>query len=107
MENREKAKKKIKYTNQDNLNKPCIKVYKSNVATYALVLDINKRVLKSFDSRGFKGNKIEGAQDVGKRAGEFALKSNLKDIFFDRNGYTYQGRIKAVAEGARESGVKF
>ena len=51
--------------------------------------------------------KIEVAALVGKAAGEEAKKLNIKEVVFDRNGYLFHGRVKALADGARESGLKF
>ena len=51
--------------------------------------------------------KIEIASSVGKRIGELASKAGLLEVKFDRGGYLYHGRVKALAEGARESGLKF
>jgi len=53
------------------------------------------------------GSKVEQSRLVGLALGERALKKKIKNIVFDRNGYPYHGRIKAVADGARESGLKF
>ena len=55
----------------------------------------------------FKGNKIEQARLVGKSIAEKASKAGIATIRFDRNGYLYHGRVKSLAEGAREAGLKF
>ena len=55
----------------------------------------------------FKGNKIEQAKLVGKSIAEKASKAGIATIRFDRNGYLYHGRVKSLAEGAREAGLKF
>jgi large subunit ribosomal protein L18 len=54
-----------------------------------------------------KGNKCEQAQKVGKLLAERAKKQKLSEVAFDRNGYKYHGRVKALAEGAREGGLNF
>lgn len=51
--------------------------------------------------------KITKAREVGKAIAHFALKQKIENVVFDRGGYKYHGRIKAVAEGAREAGLKF
>lgn len=51
--------------------------------------------------------KVETAKIVGKAAGEEAKKRNIEKVVFDRNGYLYHGRVKAIADGAREAGLKF
>jgi large subunit ribosomal protein L18 len=52
-------------------------------------------------------NRIEAAKMVGKLAGQKALEQKIERVVFDRNGYLYHGRVKAVADGAREAGLKF
>ncbi len=52
-------------------------------------------------------NKVEVAKIVGKAIGEEAKKRNIKKVVFDRNGYLYHGRVKALADGAREAGLEF
>jgi len=54
-----------------------------------------------------KGNKTEIAMEVGKQVAEKALEQKIKKVAFDRAGYKYHGRVKAVAEGARQGGLKF
>ena len=54
-----------------------------------------------------KGTKVAQAQEIGKLVAERALKNNVSDIAFDRNGYKYHGRIKALADAAREAGLTF
>ena len=59
------------------------------------------------DIASSKGNKIEIAALVGKSVGEKALKAGVETISFDRGGFLYHGRVKSLAEGAREAGLKF
>ncbi len=108
-DNRTKTKRKVYYRTQKNREKYSLKVFKSNLYTYALVLDENRRVLTSFITKNInkKGSKLELAKEVGIMAGKYLLKKKITNVYFDRNGYKYHGRVKAVAEGARESGVKF
>ncbi len=76
-----------------------------------IIDDIAGKTLVSCSSRdkdfSGKGWTIEGAAIVGKTLGEKAVKMKLKDIYFDRGGYIFHGRVKALAEGAREAGLKF
>jgi large subunit ribosomal protein L18 len=51
--------------------------------------------------------KTEASREIGKALADMAIKKNIKEVIFDRNGYIYHGRIKALAEGAREGGLKF
>ena len=57
--------------------------------------------------RAFKGDKTEQAREVGKALAEAAKKAGIETVVFDRGGYLYHGRVKALAEGAREGGLKF
>ncbi len=93
--------------------RPRLAVYRSNKEIYAqLVDDINGKTISSASSRdkdiaASKGNKIEIATLVGKAIAEKALKAGVETISFDRGGYLYHGRVKSLAEGAREGGLKF
>ncbi|MCL4135762.1 UNVERIFIED_CONTAM: hypothetical protein GTU68_002102, partial [Idotea baltica] len=73
--------------------------------------DITGKTLLAVSSRdkniAAKGTKSEVATAVGKALAEKATKSGIENIAFDRNGYLYHGRVKALAEGAREAGLKF
>ena len=54
-----------------------------------------------------KGNKVDISKEVGKKLAESAKKKGIESVVFDRNGYLYHGRVAALAEGAREGGLKF
>ncbi len=69
--------------------------------------DVNGVTLFSVDDRDLTGTKIEVAQGVGKRLAEVAKAKNVETVVFDRGGYLYHGRVKALAEAAREAGLKF
>jgi large subunit ribosomal protein L18 len=62
---------------------------------------------KDFRGRNAKGWNVAAASEVGKALGERALKAGIKDVVFDRGGYIYHGRVKALAEAAREAGLSF
>lgn len=89
-------------------------MYRSNSALYVQIIDDAKAATlvqantreKEFEKLGSKKN-IEAAKSLGQLIGKRALAANLKDVVFDRNGYIYHGKIKAVAEGAREAGLQF
>ena len=57
--------------------------------------------------KSFKGDKSEQATEVGKRLAEAAKKAGIQSVVFDRGGYLYHGRVKALADGAREGGLNF
>ncbi len=91
--------------------KPRLCLYRSNKNIEAQLIDDVKGVtLVASSSVALKlenGSNIEAAQAVGKDIAEKALKANIKTIVFDRSGYLYHGRVKALAEAAREAGLAF
>jgi len=93
--------------------RPRLVVYRSLKQIYAQVVDDSQsRTLFTVSSlsegvRGKAKGKSEAAKLVGKAAGEEAKKRNITSVVFDRNGYLYHGRVKAVADGAREAGLTF
>lgn len=93
--------------------RPRLSVFRSNVGIYAQIIDdlTGKTILSASslekDIKNLKGSKIEQATLVGKKIAEKATQAGITDIQFDRSGYLYHGRVKALAEGAREGGLKF
>jgi len=90
--------------------RPRLIVFRSLLHTYAqIVNDENGKVLfQSSDiSVKTKGTKVEKAKEIGLNIAKLAKEKNIDSVVFDRNGYKYHGRVKAVAEGAREGGLKF
>ena len=108
---------KIKYRIRKKIfgtgERPRLSVFRSNKQIYAQIIDDNDGVtLASASSRekGFadiKGAKSELAKEVGKNLAEKAKEKGITEVVFDRNGYLYHGRIKSLADGAREGGLKF
>ena len=89
-----------------------LSVYRSEKNIYAQIIDDNAGktlVSASSKEKGFKekGTTIAGAAVVGKAIAEKALKSKIKEVAFDRGGYPFHGRVKALADAAREAGLKF
>jgi len=92
--------------------RPRLNVFRSGKHIYAQIIDdINGVTLvsastmdKDFD--GYGGNK-EAAKQIGKKIAERAAEKNITEVIFDRGGYVYHGRVKELAEGAREGGLKF
>ena len=92
--------------------RPRLNVFRSLAHIYAQVIDDDKGVTlvaassmdKDFDGDG--GN-IDGAKKVGAAIAKKALAAGITEVVFDRGGYIYHGRIKALAEGARDGGLKF
>lgn len=104
-----RIRKKIKGTPE----RPRLCVYRSNKEIYAQIIDdISKRVLVAASSRekslkNIKGTKTERAIAVGKLIAEKAKQKGITSIVFDRNGYLYHGRVKSLAEAARQEGLNF
>ncbi len=89
-------------------------VYRSNKNMYAQVTDQGSGVIVSASTLDLdvrneisKGGNVEAAAMVGKLVGEKAVSAGLTKVAFDRSGYNYHGRVKALAEAAREAGLKF
>lgn len=89
--------------------KPRLFVFRSHKHIYAQLIDDDKGVvLASASDLGLSSKgKIKAAETVGKTIAEKAQSVNKKEVVFDRGGYKYHGRVKAVAEGARSGGLKF
>ncbi len=90
--------------------RPRLSVYKSNRAIYAQLIDDTRgHTLAAANSMelGVKNNTIESSKQVGQKLAERAKEAGIESIVFDRSGYLYHGQVKALAEGAREGGLKF
>jgi large subunit ribosomal protein L18 len=92
-------------------NRPRLSVFRSNRGMYIqLVDDLSGKTLVSANLKELKESKdkkAEAAFKLGKLLAEKALKKNISKVVFDRGGYKYHGRVKAVADGAREGGLIF
>ena len=109
---REKRKISIRGKTLGTNKRPRLNVYRSNKHIYAALIDDknNKTLLSAGEkdcSLKDKINKTDKAYLVGKKIGEAAIKKGFKEAVFDRAGYLYHGRVKKLAEGAREAGLKF
>ncbi len=90
--------------------RPRLSVFRSNQYIYAqLIDDQENKVLVSVNDIKLKkkGSKMEIAKEIGKLIAKEALAKKIEKVVFDRAGYKYHGRIKALAEGARQGGLKF
>ena len=111
-ERRERIKNRIRKVVSGTDTRPRLAVFRSNKEIYAQLIDDNTgKTIASASSRdkeiGSKGTKIEIAALVGKSIAEKAKKAGVDTITFDRGGYLYHGRVKSLADGAREAGLKF
>ena len=110
---RARIKKRIRKNISGTATKPRLSVFRSNKEIYAqLVNDVNGSTIVSSSSTEkeiskTKGNKTETASLVGKKLAEKAASKGIKQVSFDRSGYLYHGRVKSLADGAREGGLKF
>ena len=89
---------------------PRLSIYRSNKAIYAQIIDDsigNTLVSASTHELNAKSNNIESASSLGKLIAKKALDKKIEEVVFDRSGYKYHGRIKALADAAREAGLKF
>ena len=94
---------------------PRLSVFRSNKYIYAQVIDDSQgttlatasSIEKDLKGKLKSGNDKNAAAEVGKLVAARALKAGVKDVVFDRGGYLYHGRVKALADGAREGGLKF
>ena len=89
--------------------RPRLSVHRTNKYIYAQIIDDVKGVtLASASSKGMdKGHTVDAAKKVGEDVAKAAAKAGIKKVQFDRGAYVYHGRVKALAEGAREGGAEF
>jgi large subunit ribosomal protein L18 len=91
--------------------RPRLAVFRSNRAISAQLVDdaaaVTVASASSAQLKSFKGDKTEQAAEVGKRLAASAKKASVETCVFDRSGYLYHGRVKALADGAREGGLRF
>lgn len=111
-ERRRKIKLRIRKNLSGTAEKPRLAVYRSNKEIYAqLINDTEETTLVAASSRDKsiekKGTKSEIASKVGKLIAERSKEAGINRISFDRSGYLYHGRVKSLANGAREAGLKF
>jgi large subunit ribosomal protein L18 len=108
---RERRHKRVRKHAFGTAERPRLVVFRSNRGIAAqLVDDTAGRTLaaaSSLDVRGAKGSKTAQAAEVGKLLAQNAKKADVKSVVFDRGGYLYHGRVKALAEAAREGGLEF
>ncbi|MCO6494207.1 MAG: 50S ribosomal protein L18 [Bacteroidetes bacterium] len=113
VERREKIKRSIASKVRGTEQKPRLVVFKSNKEIYAQIVDDSKSITlcaASSNEKDFKKSKetkTVTANQIGKRIAEKAKAAGISTVVFDRNGYLYHGRVKSLAEGAREGGLVF
>ena len=109
---RERRHKRVRGKVSGTAERPRLVVFRSNRGIEAqLVDDLEGKTLAAASwlqlKKSFKGSKTEQAAEVGKLLAENAKQADLETVVFDRGGYLYHGRVKALAEAAREGGLRF
>jgi len=109
---RDRIKKGIRKHLSGSSERPRLSVFRSNKGIYAQVIDdLSGKTIVSASSLSkeftAEGSKSDQSVAVGKLVAEKAIAAGIKEVVFDRNGYLYHGRIKSLAEGAREGGLIF
>ena len=117
MNSKKQARKKVRSSIRSKIfgtsDVPRLAVFRSNKQIYAQVIDdtVGKTLAAASSNdknlANFKGTKIDQATAVGKSIAENAKSAGIETVVFDRGGFLYHGRVKALAESARESGLKF
>ncbi|HMK04480.1 MAG TPA: 50S ribosomal protein L18 [Ferruginibacter sp.] len=117
MNNKSSARKKIRYRIRKKISgtseSPRLSVFRSNTDIYAQIIDdksgttIAAASSRQKDILAQKAPKIQKSKMVGEAIAKKAVELGIKKVVFDRGGYIYHGRVKAVAEGAREAGLEF
>ena len=109
-----KRHKRVRAKLSGTVARPRLDVFRSNTHIYAQVIDdVSGRTLAAAGSNekdfgmDANGSNKEGAFKVGQMIAERALKAGVENVVFDRGGYLFHGRVKALADGAREGGLKF
>jgi large subunit ribosomal protein L18 len=112
-ERRNKIRRRIRKHSFGTPERPRLSVFRSNKEIYAQIIDdTSGKTLASASSRDAalkdaKGTKSELAAEVGKVLAQKAQAAGVEAVAFDRGGYQYHGRVKSLADGAREGGLKF
>jgi len=111
-EARARRHKRVRGKVYGTAERPRLVVFRSNAGIEAQIVDdVEGKTLTGATwlhlKKSFKGNKTQQAAEVGKLLAERAKQANLESVVFDRGGYLFHGRVKALAEAAREGGLKF
>ena len=112
LEARRRRHRRVRSKMHGTAERPRLVVFRSNKGISAqLVDDVNRRTIAGASwvalPKSFSGNKSEQAAEVGKRLAAAAKSAGIETVVFDRGGYLYHGRVKALADGAREGGLTF
>ena len=111
-ESRELRHKRVRTKISGTAERPRLSVFRSNTGIYVQIIDdVAAKTLVSASTLDkevkTKASNIEAAKEVGSLVAKRALEKNIKEVVFDRGGYIYHGKVKALAEAAREAGLEF
>ncbi|MGB6152615.1 MAG: 50S ribosomal protein L18 [Pricia sp.] len=112
-ERKKRIRRRIRKVSSGTAERPRLSVFRSNSEIYAQVIDdVNGTTLAAVSSRDkvlaeVKGTKTEVAKEVGKAIADKCKTAGIEKVAFDRGGNLYHGRVKSLAEGAREAGLNF
>lgn len=100
---------RIRSTISGTAERPRLAVFRSNKFIYAQIIDDMARttIVAASDAKAKKGTKTERAQVVGQEIAKLAQGKNITSVVFDRGGFAYTGRVKALADAARDAGLNF
>lgn len=105
---RKKRHARVRGKVKGSSEKPRLNVFRSLRFLYAQVInDEENKILVAVDSRKLGKDKKSGPEEIGKLIAEKCVKKGIKEVIFDRGGYKYHGRVKALADAARKAGLKF
>ncbi len=108
---RERRHRRVRGKVAGTAERPRLAVFRSNRGVFAQIVDDDSGKTLAGASwvtiKGFEGNKTDQAHAVGRALAEAAKKVGVRSVVFDRGGYLYHGRVKALAEGARKGGLEF
>jgi large subunit ribosomal protein L18 len=109
---RERRHRRVRGKIRGTAERPRLAIFRSNRGIFAQLVDDDAGKTLAAASwvglaKSFKGDKTEQAAEVGKQLADSAKKVGVESVVFDRGGYLYHGRVKALAEGAREGGLQF
>jgi len=106
---RERRRKRIRAKVAGSESRPRLSIYKSNTSMYAQLIDDAKgmTVASASSVKSQKGNKTEAARAVGVEIAKLAKAKGVTKVVFDRGGFIFTGRVKALADAAREGGLEF
>ena len=108
---RQKRHRRVRGKLSGTADRPRLNVFRSNTGIYAQLIDdvagVTLASASTVDTKVAEGTKTSDASAVGKLIAERGLEKNIKKVVFDRGVYLYHGRVKALAEAARENGLEF